>query len=72
MSTLEVETTERVFISSPQVRCDRCSAQARGVAHRGEEGVDELLLYFCAHHLREYGNELAMQGFDTAEDYTWS
>lgn len=41
-------------------RCDRCgiASQAFAVAHKGS-----LELFFCGHHMREYGPALMAQGF---------
>jgi hypothetical protein len=43
-------------------RCDRCYAQAKYQAVK-QCAEKEYVLFFCAHHNREYGPQLIIQGF---------
>jgi len=45
-------------------RCDKCNAQARVIATRGDS-----MLYFCSHHGHEYFVILLAQGWDVQNDF---
>lgn len=65
-----LETTEATQMilndlgTSTLFRCDACGAQAFAAAVKSD-----LMLLFCGHHHRRYGNTLEAQGWDV-HDHT--
>lgn len=51
---------EPMFTSTPQTRCDGCSAQAYSVAIKSGSPSD---LMFCGHHTRQHMDALLNSGW---------